>query len=86
MEGDAVEEKVEGEGDPVEEKVKNARSAEEAFEALGINGQLAAACVSAGWKSPTPIQIQAVPQALQGEECDEEMKTVRFYICKAYVS
>jgi superfamily II DNA/RNA helicase len=38
----------------------------EAFKALGVHAQLAEAAASLGWKSPSPIQEQAVPLLLQG--------------------
>lgn len=37
-----------------------------AFEALGVCKQLAESAASLGWKSPSPIQEQAVPHLLQG--------------------
>lgn len=37
-----------------------------AFEELGLCTQLAEAAVSLGWKSPTSIQEQAIPNLLQG--------------------
>ena len=37
-----------------------------AFQALGVHSQLAEAAVSLKWKTPTPIQQQAVPHLLQG--------------------
>ena len=45
-----------------------------AFQALGVCEQLAEAAASLGWKTPSGIQEQAVPQVLQGElrqcQCD----------------
>jgi len=38
----------------------------EAFKALGVHAQLAEAAAALNWKSPTPIQEQAVPILLQG--------------------
>ena len=38
-----------------------------AFEALGICAQLAEAAASLGWKLPTNIQEQAIPNVLSGE-------------------
>lgn len=37
-----------------------------AFEALGICTQLAEAAASLGWKEPTTIQEQAIPNVLAG--------------------
>lgn len=37
-----------------------------AFEALGLCTQLAEAAADLGWKSPSPVQQQAVPLLLQG--------------------
>ena len=37
-----------------------------AFEELGICTQLAEAAASLGWKGPTSIQQQAIPNVLQG--------------------
>ena len=47
-------------------------AAVQAFEALGICTQLAEAAAALGWKSPTSIQEQAVPNVLAGESraCD----------------
>lgn len=52
----------------VEKKVEEAKTPADSFGALGISSQLAEACASLGWKKPTPIQIQSVPQALQGRD------------------
>lgn len=38
-----------------------------AFSKLGLCPQLAEAAASLGWKTPSPIQEQAVPHLLQGE-------------------
>jgi ATP-dependent RNA helicase DDX47/RRP3 len=38
-----------------------------AFEALGICTQLAEAAASLGWKLPTNIQEQAIPNVLNGK-------------------
>lgn len=46
---------------------EDAKKAVQAFEALGICNQLAEAAASLGWKSPSSIQEQAIPQVLQGE-------------------
>ena len=45
---------------------KEAEDAARAFEQLGVCTQLAEAAASLGWKSPTSIQQQAIPQLLQG--------------------
>lgn len=37
-----------------------------AFEALGVCRQLAEAAAGLGWKTPSSIQVQAVPHLLQG--------------------
>jgi hypothetical protein len=37
-----------------------------AFEALGVCQQLAESCAALGWKTPSPIQEEAVPHLLQG--------------------
>lgn len=42
------------------------KAAVKAFEELGICAQLAEAAASLGWKSPTSIQEQAIPNVLQG--------------------
>jgi ATP-dependent RNA helicase DDX47/RRP3 len=36
------------------------------FEELGVCSELAQACAALGWKAPTSIQCQAIPQALAG--------------------
>ena len=38
----------------------------QAFEALGICSQLAEAAASLGWKTPSSIQEQAIPEVLKG--------------------
>lgn len=38
-----------------------------AFTALGLCPELAEAAASLGWKTPSPIQEQAIPNLLQGE-------------------
>lgn len=38
------------------------------FEELGIIDQLCKACAAQGYKSPTPIQTEAIPLALQGRD------------------
>lgn len=38
------------------------------FAELGVCAELAAACEALGWKAPTSIQAQAIPQALQGKD------------------
>jgi ATP-dependent RNA helicase RhlE len=40
----------------------------EAFRALGLSAELAAACTQAGFDTPTPIQQQAVPAVLRGQD------------------
>ena len=52
--------------DAVLAKVEKANTPVDKFAALGLNPQLAEACARLGWKGPTPIQIEAVPQGLQG--------------------
>lgn len=37
-----------------------------AFRALGVCSQLAEAAAALGWKSPSPIQEQAIPHLLDG--------------------
>lgn len=38
------------------------------FESLGVCGQLAEACESLGWKTPSRIQADAIPHALEGRD------------------
>eukprot|EP00850_Spirogloea_muscicola_P012792 SM000084S23128 [mRNA] locus=s84:350532:353802:+ [translate_table: standard] len=38
------------------------------FAALGVCPQLVEACRSVGWGEPTPIQVEALPQAIQGRD------------------
>ena len=38
-----------------------------AFQALGLCEQLAEAAAALGWKAPSSIQEQAIPQVLAGE-------------------
>ncbi|XP_042338562.1 ATP-dependent rRNA helicase RRP3-like, partial [Plectropomus leopardus] len=42
-------------------------AAAKTFRDLGVTEVLCEACDQLGWKSPTKIQIEAVPVALQGE-------------------
>lgn len=43
-------------------------TATKSFEELGIIDQLCKACAAQGYKSPTPIQNEAIPLALQGRD------------------
>lgn len=43
-------------------------TATKSFEELGIIDQLCKACEAQGYKSPTPIQNEAIPLALQGRD------------------
>lgn len=36
------------------------------FKELGLVEELIEACDSLGWKNPTKIQVEAIPQALEG--------------------
>lgn len=38
------------------------------FESLGLSAELAGACRQAGFSVPTPIQVQAIPPLLQGQD------------------
>nr|GEW90586.1 DEAD-box ATP-dependent RNA helicase 10-like [Tanacetum cinerariifolium] len=38
------------------------------FEELGLVEELIEACDSLGWKNPTKIQVEAIPQALEGKD------------------
>ncbi|MEJ5989766.1 DEAD/DEAH box helicase [Ramlibacter sp. PS3R-8] len=38
------------------------------FESLGLSAELAGACRKAGFSVPTPIQVQAIPPLLQGQD------------------
>ena len=40
----------------------------EEFTALGVCDELATAAASLGWKEPSEIQKQSIPQALQGKD------------------
>lgn len=62
----AEERAAEPEADAPEAEALEAKTPLEAFQNLGVCSQLAEAAVSLGWKSPSAIQIQAVPHALQG--------------------
>jgi ATP-dependent RNA helicase DDX47/RRP3 len=44
------------------------KKAVEAFAALGVCDELAQACASLGWKAPSAIQTESIPQALQGKD------------------
>ena len=45
-----------------------AAEGQKAFEELGVCSELAKAAVDLGWKEPTDIQKQAIPQALDGKD------------------
>jgi hypothetical protein len=47
------------------------KAAVAAFEKLGICTQLAEAAAGLGWKAPSSIQEQAIPQLLAGEAADQ---------------
>ncbi len=38
------------------------------FRSLGVCDQLAEACESLGWKTPTSIQVDAIPHAFKGHD------------------
>lgn len=38
------------------------------FAELGVIPQLCEACISLGFKKPTPIQVEAIPTALEGRD------------------
>eukprot|EP00243_Klebsormidium_subtile_P003787 TRINITY_DN17394_c0_g1_i1.p1 TRINITY_DN17394_c0_g1~~TRINITY_DN17394_c0_g1_i1.p1 ORF type:complete len:450 (+),score=122.55 TRINITY_DN17394_c0_g1_i1:188-1537(+) len=63
----AAEQVAEAEAEAEAEAVE-AKTPLEAFQNLGVCSQLAEAAVSLGWKSPSAIQVQAVPHALQGSD------------------
>jgi ATP-dependent RNA helicase DDX47/RRP3 len=44
------------------------KKAAEAFVALGVCEELANAAADLGWKEPSEIQAQSIPQALQGKD------------------
>ena len=54
------------------EELSNVQNTVEApvksFKDLGINDSLCEACIALGYKSPTPIQRDAIPLALQGRD------------------
>ena len=45
---------------------KEKEEAIEGFKKLGVCAQLAEAAANLSWKSPTPVQEQAIPLLLQG--------------------
>jgi hypothetical protein len=45
---------------------ENDEEALQAFEALGLCKQVADAAVALGWKTPSKIQLEAIPHAVQG--------------------
>ena len=47
---------------------KETTAAVEAFTALGVCDELATAAAALGWKAPSEIQAQSIPQALQGKD------------------
>eukprot|EP00897_Mesotaenium_endlicherianum_P002901 jgi/Mesen1/2639/ME000166S01763 len=52
----------------VSSSLGKSKSPAAAFGALGICSQLAEACEALGWKQPSPIQVEAVPHALEGRD------------------
>eukprot|EP00850_Spirogloea_muscicola_P002410 SM000009S23539 [mRNA] locus=s9:609063:612293:+ [translate_table: standard] len=53
---------------PPKEAEEAAGGAAGGFAALGVCPQLVEACRSVGWGEPTPIQVEALPQAIQGRD------------------
>ena len=47
---------------------KSLATAPKTFEDLGIIESLCESCISLGYKFPTPIQVEAIPLALQGRD------------------
>ena len=47
---------------------ESAEKASKSFKDLGIIDPLCEACEALGYKAPTPIQVEAVPLALQGRD------------------
>ena len=44
------------------------KKAKEAFIGIGVCEELATAAADLGWKTPSEIQAQSIPQALQGKD------------------
>ncbi|KAK8969189.1 DEAD-box ATP-dependent RNA helicase 10 [Platanthera guangdongensis] len=51
-------------GDESSERLKTPLT----FQSLGVCGQLVEACESLGWKTPSRIQADAIPHALEGRD------------------
>ena len=64
IEGDLVETQV-MDIEVHDDKATEGVTAAETFEELGVCADICAACHRVGWKTPTPIQQQAIPLALQ---------------------
>ena len=61
----------ENDGEPPKPELPSTEAAEitsKSFEDLGVIESLCEACVALGYRSPTPIQEQAIPLALQGRD------------------
>ncbi|KAI0526800.1 hypothetical protein KFK09_002391 [Dendrobium nobile] len=41
---------------------------ERTFKSLGVCGELVKACESLGWKTPSKIQVEAIPHGLEGRD------------------
>lgn len=58
----------EGENDVAKADNNDGEERPKTFAELGVCEQLADACISLGWKAPTPIQVNAIPLALAGRD------------------
>lgn len=54
--------------EPVHNDGETAATPTKSFQDLGIIDSLCDACTALGYKSPTPIQNEAIPLALQGRD------------------
>lgn len=54
--------------DENEEEQEQDKGDNDTFESLGIHPSLIKACEDIGWKSPTPVQKQAIPYVMKGRD------------------
>ena len=57
-----------GEDEVVGPQTGTAEAAKKTFKDLGVIEPLCEACAALGYKVPTPIQVEAIPLALQGRD------------------
>ncbi len=65
---DEQEKEIKDDENEKEDEQEQDESEEITFESLGIHPSLIKACEEIGWKSPTPVQKQAIPYVMKGRD------------------